>query len=96
MSGPFTITLREPVQAHGQELAAVTLRPPKGADIAACGYPLLLLGDGTGVDAQAQPDARAVTKYIARLGDVPPSTVNQLSASDWQACMLAVVGFFEV
>jgi Phage tail assembly chaperone proteins, E, or 41 or 14 len=88
------VPLKRPVQAHGKEIGSITIRRPKGGDITACGFPMLMAGDGSGTDAQGQPDARAISKYIARLGDVPASTVAALDAEDWQACMVVVMGFF--
>ena len=83
-----TIPLTKPVKAHGKEITEISLREPNGEDIIACGYPLQM-GDGT-----ATPQAAAVAKYIARLGDVPPSTVRQVTAEDFNNLMAGVLGFF--
>lgn len=83
-----TITLRRPVRAHGQEIDSLTLREPTGDDITVCGYPLQM------ADGAATPIATAITKYIARLGDVPASTVKALAVQDYSACLGAILGFF--
>lgn len=93
MSASVTVTLKAPVQAHGETVEAITLRPPRGDDIIACGYPFQVMSDAE-AGAGAIPIAGAVAKYIARLGNVPPSTVRALSAPDWNACMQAVGNFF--
>lgn len=87
-----TVTLRRPVQAHGEALAAIALREPTGEDIMACGYPLTIVGDGS--ETRAEPQAAVIGRLIARLGGIPPSSVKALSAADWQDCMGAVLGFF--
>lgn len=83
-----TIPLSNPITAHGNEIESVTLRRPKGKDIVACGYPLQL-GEGAAV-----PQAGAIAKYIARLGGIPPSSVDKIDPEDFNACMSVIVGFF--
>ncbi len=84
-----TVTLKKPIQAHGEEVTKLTFREPTGDDIMACGYPLQMSGDGTFV-----PLAGAIGKYISRLGGIPASSVKALSAPDFQACMMTVIPFF--
>lgn len=79
------IELRTPIQAHGEERRAIELRDLTPGDINACGYPFK--GDGT-------IEAAIVSALIARLGNIPPSSVNQLTMRDWNACMLRVFSFF--
>lgn len=83
-----TVRLRQAVQAHGKEVETLVLREPNGEDITVCGYPMKF-GDG-----EAQPEAKAISKYIARLADVPPSTVKQLSTGDYNECLMVIMGFF--
>jgi hypothetical protein len=80
-----TIELRTPIQAHGEERRTIELRDITPADINACGYPFK--GDGT-------IEASAISALISRLGNIPPSSVNQLTIRDWNACMLKVFSFF--
>lgn len=86
-----TVQLRTPVQAHGEEISSIALRPPKGADIVACGYPFHIGGDEA--SPVMIPQAGVIARYIARLGSVPPSTVGQLDPRDFND-LLGVVGRF--
>lgn len=88
MDGTVTIRLKKPLRAHGQPVEEITLREPTAEDITVCGYPLTI-GDGA-----ATPVAGAISKYIARLADLPPSSVKPMSADDYNACMGAVLSFF--
>jgi len=83
-----TISLTKPVTAHGAEIDQLTLREPNGGDVEHCGYPLAING------ASVIPQAAAVSKLIARLSGIPPSSVKQLSMPDYNAAMGAVLGFF--
>jgi len=89
MSKP--VTLKKPVQAHGDEVKTLTFREPTGEDIIACGYPLQMSGDGGG---SFTPLPGVIAKYIARLAGIPPSSVKALCASDFQACMMEIIPFF--
>ncbi len=84
MADSVTVPLKKPVKAHGKEVESLTLREPGGEDIMVCGYPLTHGG----------VDAMAVGKYIARLADIPPSSVKALGVADFNACADAVIGFF--
>lgn len=88
------IELSQPIRAHGEERMALDLREPTGGDIAACGYPFRFVAAADGADTQILPEAAAISALIARLGEVPKGSVDQLSLADWQACMTAVLGFF--
>ena len=83
-----TITLRKPIQAHGEEVASLTLREPTCDDIIVCGYPFQL-GEGT-----ATPIAGPIAKYIERLGGIPAGSVRKMSPADFNACMQVILGFF--
>lgn len=87
------ITLTQPVQAHGEPIASLTLREPRGEDIQVCGYPFLLLA-GEGEEVGVRIDAAAIGKYVSRLAGVPTSSVRALCLADWQACLQAVLSFF--
>ena len=84
-----TVTLRKPIQAHGEEVTTLTFREPNGDDIMTCGYPLQMSGDGS-----FTPIAGVCGKYISRLGGIPASSVKALSAPDFQACMMTIIPFF--
>lgn len=88
MSGT-TVTLKNPIQAHGEAVSRLTFREPNGDDIMTCGYPLQMGGDST-----FTPLAGVIGKYISRLGGIPASSVKTLSAPDFQACLTAILPFF--
>lgn len=85
---PIVITLSRPVEAHGEAIKTLSLREPNAGDIKVCGYPLQIS------DGAAIPVAGAICKYIARLANVPPSTVDKLTPADFNACLTAIVDFF--
>lgn len=86
MAEPITIQLSEPVQAHGETITSITLRPPRGKDLIECGVP---------ADAEGRPDERRAAALISRLAAVPPSTLEAMAARDFMAVMTALVPFFQ-
>lgn len=83
-----TIQLSKPITAHGAEVSELTLREPNSDDVDRCGYPMAI--DGSSVT----PQAASISRLIARLSGIPPSSVKQLSMPDYNAAMGAVLGFF--
>ena len=84
----FTVTLAAPITAHGATLSALTLRQPTGKDLRTCGLPYKLTGAG-----DIAIDAQPMHRMIAELAAVPPSSIDQLSAGDWNAVAMVVLGF---
>lgn len=84
-----TIPLSKPIQAHGEELKALTLRAPVGRDLRTAGVPYCITNDG-----DIRVDAAIMAKMIGALASIPPSAVDALTAEDWQAAMMGVLGFF--
>ena len=83
------IPLSKPVQAHGEEVGELKFREPTAGDIQACGYPLVI-----GHDESVSFDGSAMVKMIGRLADIPPSSAQQLSFRDFQACATHIASFF--
>jgi hypothetical protein len=83
------VTLRKAIQAHGAETKVLKFREPNGDDIMECGMPFDIHPGGT-----INLNTKAIGQYIARLADIPPSSVKQLSAGDFAACVNVVAGFF--
>lgn len=83
------IALRTPISAHGEERHEIDLRDPTPGDMAACGYPIKGLAEGGG-----GPDPAVITKLIARLGNIPPGSVDRMHMRDWNACMAHILSFF--
>ncbi len=87
------IKLSKPVSAHGAEITSITLREPMGGDVIDCGFPMTMIAS-EGNDTEMRIDARIIGKYISKLGDVPLSTVKNLSMADIQAAQGIIMGFF--
>lgn len=87
-----TVKLRTPIQAHGETLHELTLREPRGKDIASCGVPrsVVVRGKSTRIEV----DTAVVYEYIVTLASIPPSSVDTISALDWDQLTNAVLGFF--
>jgi hypothetical protein len=88
---PAVITLEDPIEAHGDTINELTLRPPNGNDLVACGVPFSM-GSGGGGGA-AGLDASVTSDLISRLAGIPRSSVGALGAADWMACMRAIMDF---
>jgi Phage tail assembly chaperone proteins, E, or 41 or 14 len=86
---PVTIPLDVPIEAHGERLTAVTLRPLGVKDIEEVGE--------VAIDMFApnrKVDARRVNDYIVRLAGIPRSSVLALDPGDWTQIMVQIVAFF--
>src|SRR4030095_9812466 len=81
VTGPLTV----PIEARGERVEALTLRPLKVADIQE--LPLDVFN-------RAKVDPRLVNDYIVRLAGIPMSSVLQLDPGDWFDVMLQIVSFF--
>lgn len=90
--GKDTVWLAKPVDAYGDPIDKLTFRPPIGKDMRLCGLPFKLFTED---DRQYQAiDAKVILAFAARLGNVPPSTIDALSYEDTEAVMEAVTSFF--
>lgn len=89
MTQDTVIPLTKPISAHGEEITELTLREPTGKDIRVNGYPFTASGDGQIILIGA-----SVCKYISTLAGIPASSVDALSATDFNALGWAVAGFF--
>ena len=84
--------LLKPIQAHGETVTELTFREPTGADITRNGFPFKY---SESLDGQVRLfDAAVITKFIADLAGVPPSSVAQMTVVDYTRSMGHVVGFF--
>ncbi len=86
------VPLKKPIQAHGATVTSITLERPKGKEIAACGLPRHFLRRGKTIVMEV--DAEAIHAYISALGNIPPSSVDQIDAEDWMEVQEAVLDFF--
>jgi len=77
-------TLSTPITAGDTELKEIVFREPLGGDIAAVGLPAQL---NLGAEPPTMDiNARAMTAMMARLANVPPSSIGQMLPGDWTAC----------
>ncbi|MEJ8324389.1 MULTISPECIES: phage tail assembly protein [Kosakonia] len=83
------LVLTKPIQAHGETISVLELREPTGKDVRELGFPYVTTGD-----AGVRLDAGVVAKYIARLGNIPPSSVDTMSPADLNTISWEVAGFF--
>lgn len=84
------IKLNTPIQAHGEEVAELTLEPLTARDARLIGVlPYRMTEEGT-------PDLNLVAcaAYIARSAGIPPSSVDQLDLPDLNTLAWTVAGFF--
>lgn len=89
----FEHTLIKPIQAHGEEVTVLRWREPTGGDIERAGNPVRLdisdpnnptLGFGE----------KKMAAMISQLCMIPPSSVRQMTAKDWNAVAWKLFGFF--
>ncbi len=89
-----TISLFEPVQAHGEKIEELILRPPTGKDILASGYPYSMERNprtGAITEVVHFPSARLLLSTMAQ---VPASTIDMLQAVDIMGAMEVLKAFF--
>lgn len=78
-SRAVTVDLVYPIQAHGDECRQLTIRPPTAGDLGQC--------DGMG--------EIAMTLHLIHLcAGIPPSSVNQIDASDLTSVGTVIGRFF--
>lgn len=87
-----TVKLRSPIKAHGDVLTELTLREPRGKDIAACGMPRTF--GQRGKQTFVEINASAIYDYLVELAGIPPTSVDQITAADWNDLSNAILGFF--
>lgn len=90
-----TVTLKHPVEAYGETVTTLTFRPPIGKDIRKCGMLFYVEeGDDAVSKARNHVDMDAAAQYMVLLGNVPPSTIDNLNRLDFMECLKAITGFF--
>lgn len=79
------IKLSQPIMAHGTEMHVLELREPTIAEIKKMGFPF---------DNQMLAEPKKVADYIVTLGNVTPSSVDQLTPPDFLKISVVVMSFF--
>lgn len=85
------VTFARPVQSFGEEISAIVLREPTGAEMRRIGLPFCTLPNGA-----IDPDMDRVAKYAAILATPPlsPPAIDKLSGADFVRLAVAVLPFF--
>lgn len=103
MSKRTPIKLSHPVQAHGEEIDTLHLREQNAGDLAATGEPFRIknFADLAAAEERGQAvmpefdwNMPATVALIARLADVPRSTVAAISMGDLYRVQMELVRFF--
>lgn len=84
---PYKFKLSNKIKAHGEEIEELVFRDPTGKDIINYGSPIRL---------DLTVDEQAMRAHIVALANVPPSTVDQMTARDYQTLKFALAGRFFV
>jgi len=84
------IKLNVPIEAHGEQLAELTLRRPTVQEVRT----IKALPYKIDKSEDVSLDMDVAAKYIAVCAGIPPSSVNQLDLSDLNTLSWAVAGFF--
>lgn len=79
------IKLSQPIIAHGNELHVLELKEPTVKDIKKLGFPF---------DSNMIGDPKKVADYIVALGNVTPSSVEQLTPYDFLMITGEIMMFF--
>jgi len=85
VSGAFTFTLTKKIKAHGEDISVLNIREPSGKDIIEFGNP---------VRVDLQMNERTMQAQIVNLCAVPPSSVAQMSARDWNTLAFEMLARF--
>lgn len=84
--------LRKPIQAFDEKLAELRFRRPTGRDLIQIGNPVLF--DPVSEPPRIQHDMPRVVAMLARLAEVPASSIEKLEPEDLVDAAWAVTPFF--
>jgi Phage tail assembly chaperone proteins, E, or 41 or 14 len=84
VSGLFVLTLTKPIMAHGEEISELKFREPTAADIEACGSPIVFDAYAPEGMPKTRVESKNMFAMMSRLAAVPPSTIRQMSARQWE------------
>jgi hypothetical protein len=89
-----TVQLGRPIKSHlSPTTTSLTFREPTALDIDNVGNPVSM-NFSRGWPPLPEVDAKKMTAMLARLANVAPSSILQMTARDWSTCSLAVQIFF--
>lgn len=85
-------TLSKPISAYGDEITVLRMRKPTGADIIAIGNPCPV---NPYVDPpEVKHDYKKVVQMVARLANVPSSSLERMEADDLIGLGWMIAPFF--
>lgn len=88
------VELGRPIKSHfSPTTTSLIFREPTALDIDQVGNPVTM-DFGRGWPPMPVVDAKKMTQMLARLANVAPSSILQMSARDWSTCSLAIQIFF--
>ena len=90
------ITLKTPIQAHGEEVSEITLREPTTEGIIEIGLPTLMVVSEDGSVGGVEVRQKVIARYIMKLAAIPMSSVKALSVADFSTAQAGVMGFFGI
>lgn len=84
------VTLFKPVEAYGEKVTEITLRPPTVRDLRECGQPY-----SVGAGATIKADMNACAQLLTKVCDppLPSDTVDDLDPADFDDMAMILVGF---
>lgn len=88
----FVHELERPIQAHGETVKTLTFREPTARDLMQIGNPVIFNMFVT--PPVVTHDVVVMGAMLSRLGNVPPSSIEQLTTRDLIDCSWGITRFF--
>ncbi|KWV48039.1 hypothetical protein AS156_19205 [Bradyrhizobium macuxiense] len=85
-------TLSTPIIAYGEEISVLKIRKPTGADLVSVGNPVEFSPFTS--PPTVKHDYQKMTEMVARLANVPSSSLQKLDPTDLVSLAWAVTPFF--
>lgn len=93
MSKTETITLQQPLTAHGKTITQIEVREPKASEFFALGDPQIIGRNPDGT-IYAVEDEQKTRAYIEKCVDIDPLLLSQLSLADAMNLKQVLFNFF--
>lgn len=88
----FVHELERAIQAHGEEVKTLTFREPTARDLLNIGNPVIFNMFASPPIVTHEPNI--MLAMLSRLGNVPPSSIEQLTTRDLIDCSWGITRFF--
>ena len=86
-----TFNLRTPIKHGTEEIGVLTVKAPTLKTIRKIGLPFRF---GVVAGSEFEIDAERLARYLSELCALPPSTIDQISATDFVGLTQVFSGFF--